>query len=123
MTEDRAIPAGGGCRRDAIIAFLGAGLFQWPSPARAVDALAVARREMASCRARGESVRQWLAGEVHHRGIRENAAVLAVLEIPDFRHEAAQTYALDHPDRRPASKTYSLPSPECSIRSCRWPCE
>jgi hypothetical protein len=49
--------------------------------------------------ARGESAGQWLAGEVHHRGIRENAAVLAVLEIPDYRHHAAQSYALDHPGR------------------------
>jgi hypothetical protein len=65
-----------------------------------VDALAAARREVAACRARGESVRQWLADEVHHRGIRENAAVLAVMEIPDFRNEAAQAYALDHPGGR-----------------------
>jgi hypothetical protein len=100
MTEGPAIPAGGERRRDAIVAFLGAGLFQRLSPAQAVDALAAARREVASCRARGESARQWLAGEIHHRGIRENAAVLAVLEIPDLRHEAAQAYALDHPDRQ-----------------------
>jgi hypothetical protein len=102
MTEDRAIPAGGDRGRDAIMAFMGAGLFQRPSPAQAVDALAAARCKVASCRARDESVRQWLAGEIHHRGIRENAAVLAVLEIPDLRHEAAQAYALDHPGRRPA---------------------
>jgi hypothetical protein len=62
--------------------FLGAGLFQRPSRAQAVAALAATRREVASCRARGESAGQWLAAEVHHRGIRENAAVLAVLVIP-----------------------------------------
>jgi hypothetical protein len=101
MTEDRTIPAGGERRRDTIMAFLGAGLFQRPSPAQAVGALATARREVASCRAHGESVRQWLTGEIHHRGIRENAAVLAVMDIPDFRHEAARAYALEHPDRRP----------------------
>jgi hypothetical protein len=76
---------------------LGAGLFQWPSRAQAVAALAAARREVASCQARGESVMEWLAGEIHCRGIRENAAVLAVLEIPEYRHQAAQAYALDHP--------------------------
>jgi hypothetical protein len=79
------------------MAFLGAGLFQRPSPAQAIDALAAARREVACCRARGESVSQWPAGEVRRRGIRENAAVL---EIPDYRHRAVQGYALDHPDRR-----------------------
>jgi hypothetical protein len=109
MTEDRAIPAGGDRGRDAIMAFMGAGLFQRPSPAQAVDALAAGCREVASCRAHGESVRQWLAGEVHHRGIRENAAVLAVLEIPSFRHEAARAYALDHPDRQPVLEDMLCP--------------
>jgi hypothetical protein len=42
-----------------------------------------------------------LTGQIHFCGIRENAAVLAVMEIPDFRHETAQAYALDHPDRWP----------------------
>ena len=102
MTETRAIPIGGERGSNAITAFLGAGLFQQPSRAQAVDALTTARRRVASCQARGEAVSAWLAGEVHRRGIRENAAVLAVLEIPDFRHHAAQGYVLDHPDRRQA---------------------
>jgi hypothetical protein len=80
--------------------FLGAGLFQRPSLAQAVDALAFAYREVSFCRARGGSVRQWLAGEVHHRGIRENAAVLTAMEIPDFRNETAQAYVLEYPGRR-----------------------
>jgi hypothetical protein len=101
MAGDRAIPTGDERRSDAIMAFMGAGLFQRPSPAQAVDALAFARREVSFCRPRGGSVRQWLAGEVHHRGIRENGAVLAVMEIPDFRDEAAQAYVLEYPDRRP----------------------
>jgi len=41
-----------------VMAFLGAGLSERPSRAQAVDALASARREVASCRARGESVSQ-----------------------------------------------------------------
>lgn len=88
------MPIDGERRRDAIMTFLGAGLVQRPSRAHAVAARAVARREVASCQAGGESVMEWLAGEVHCRGIRENAAVLAVLEIPQYRHQA---YALDHP--------------------------
>ncbi|MGD0068713.1 MAG: hypothetical protein ABSB76_35435 [Streptosporangiaceae bacterium] len=98
----RAVPIGGDRRRDAIMAFLGAGLLQRASRAQAVAALAAARRAVASCRARGESVSQWLTGEAHHRGIRENAAGLAVLETPDHRHHAAQGYALEHPERRQA---------------------
>jgi hypothetical protein len=100
VTGERTIPIDGDCRRD--YGFLGAGLFQRPSRAQAVAALAAARREVASCRARGEAVGQWLAGEVQHRGIRENAGVLAVLEIADYRHAAAQGYLLDHPGRRQA---------------------
>lgn len=102
VTTDQATTAREDRRRDAILAFLGAGLFQWPSRARAVAALAVARREVAACQARSRPVQRWLVGEVHLRGIRENAAVLAVLEIPDLRDEAAQAYAREHPDRLPA---------------------
>ncbi len=102
VTTDQATTAREDRRRDAILAFLGAGLFQWPSRARAVAALAVARREVAACQARTRPVQRWLAGEVDLRGSRENAAVLAVLEIPDLRDEAAQVYAREHPDRLPA---------------------
>lgn len=70
--------------------------------AQAVAALAAARHGIAACQARRAPVRQWLAGEVHLRGIRENAAVLAVLEIPGLREEAARAYAREHPDRLPA---------------------
>ena len=40
--------------------------------------------------------------EVRLSGIRENAAVLAVLEIPDLREETARAYAREHPGRLPA---------------------
>lgn len=39
----------------------------------------------------------WLAGEVRLRGIRENAAVLAALEVPLRRAEVAQAYRQQHP--------------------------
>ncbi len=83
----------------AIMAFLGAGLRPPPSRALAVTALAGARRSVGSHPARGESLGKWLAGEVRVRGIRENAAVLAVLELPGYRAMAAQAYARHHPDR------------------------
>jgi hypothetical protein len=91
VTAGQAINVGEERRPDAILAFLGAGLFRRLSRAEAVAALAAARRGVATCQARRASVRQWLAGEVHLHGIRENAAVLAVLEIPDLREEAAQS--------------------------------
>ena len=84
------------------MAFLGAGLVQRPSRAQAVDALAAARRGVASCQARGGAVSEWLADQVRRHGIGENAAVLAVLEIPDLRHQAAQGYVREHPGRRQA---------------------
>jgi hypothetical protein len=99
VTGDWAIPIQDERRRIAIMTFLGAGLVRQPSRAQAVAALSAARRQVASFRARSESVRQWLAVDVHRRGIRENAAILAVLEVPDFRDEVARAYALDHPDR------------------------
>ena len=43
MTAGQAITAGDESRPDAILAFLGAGLFQRPSRAQAVDAIAAAR--------------------------------------------------------------------------------
>jgi hypothetical protein len=97
---------GAGCvdapaeRRASLIAFLGAGMPAAPSKALIVEALAGARRAVAMCRAHGRAVDDWLAGEVRLRGIRENAAVLAVLELlPGRREETARAYRLDHPDR------------------------
>jgi hypothetical protein len=86
-------------RRAALVAFLGAGLPSAPSVALLVQALAGARRAVAARQARGEPVDQWLAGEVRLRGIRENAAVLAVLEMPGHREGVARAYREQHPDR------------------------
>jgi hypothetical protein len=97
---------GAGCvdtraeRRAALIAFLGAGVSSAPSTALMVEALAGARRAVAVYQAHGRAVDDWLAGEVRLRGIRENAAVLAVLELLPGRREAtARAYRFDHPDR------------------------
>jgi hypothetical protein len=92
---------GAGCvdtpaeRRAALIAFLGAGMPTAPSKALIVQALAGARRAVAMYQAQGRAVDDWLAGEVRLRGIRENAAVLAVLELlPGRREETARAYRL-----------------------------
>jgi hypothetical protein len=57
-------------RGQAIIAFLGAGMHDAPSPALAVQALVTARRSVAACRARNESITIWLAGEIRLPGIK-----------------------------------------------------
>jgi hypothetical protein len=97
---------GAGCadtpaeRSAALIAFLGAGMPSPPSKALIVEALAGARRAVALHQPHGMALQEWLAGEVRLRGIRENAAVLAVLELlPGLREETARAYRHEHPDR------------------------
>jgi hypothetical protein len=99
MTGNRSLPADADHRRDAIIAFLGAGLGQPLSTALAVDALASARRTVATHLASGASAGEWLASEIRVRGIRENAAVLAVMEIAEHQQLIAHAYLQRHPDR------------------------
>jgi hypothetical protein len=87
-------------RSAALIAFLGAGMYSPPSTALIVEWLAGARREVALHQPHGRALDEWLAGEVRLRGIRENAAVLAVLELlPGRREEVARAYRREHPDR------------------------
>jgi hypothetical protein len=87
-------------RRAALIAFLGAGMCSPPPAALIVEVLAGARRAVALYQAHGRVLDEWLAGEIRLRGIRENAAVLAVLElVPGRREEAARAYRHEHPDR------------------------
>jgi len=81
------------------MAFLGAGLHDRPSRAVMVSALAGARPTVALLQSRGEPVADWLASETRLRGIRENAAALAVMEIHEHRHDTAQACVRDHPDR------------------------
>ena len=96
---DAGTPAGER-RRAALIAFLGAGVHSAPSKALMVEMLAGARRAVALHQPHGRVLDEWLAGEVRLRGIRENAAVLAVLELlPGRREEAARAYRREHPDR------------------------
>ncbi|UWP79903.1 hypothetical protein [Dactylosporangium fulvum] len=86
-------------RRQALLAFLNAGLPSPASTATMVTALADARRAVAAHQPRGLPLDDWLTGQIRLRGIRENAAVLAMLELPERRHQTAETYRHDHPDR------------------------
>ena len=86
-------------RRRALIAFLSAGMVPAPATAQLVSALANARRSVAARRSQEGSVSEWLESEVRLRGIRENAAVLAVLETPEMRERVALEFRQQHPDR------------------------
>ena len=77
----------------------GAGMPSPPSKALMVEVLAGMRRAVAVRQADGRALGEWLAGEIRIRGIRANAAVLAVLELPGRREEAARVYSREHPDR------------------------
>ncbi|GIH11467.1 hypothetical protein Rhe02_95340 [Rhizocola hellebori] len=81
----------------ALAAFLGAGLVPSPSRVDMARALATARLCVASYLNRQEPLASWLACEIRARGLRENAAVLAVLEIPAERDRAARDYLRRHP--------------------------
>lgn len=86
-------------RRAALVAFLGAGLDPAPSRATLVSALADARRAVAALRSRDESISEWLVAEVRFRGIKENAAILAALEVTNDRDSIAVVYRQRYPLR------------------------
>ncbi len=86
-------------RGEANIGFLTAGLPAPASKAVLVDALAGARRAVASRRHLQQSLVPWLNAQIRLGGIRETSAVLAVLEMPEYRQEAAERYRREHPER------------------------
>lgn len=85
--------------RKALIAFLSAGMAPIPTTAQLVSALATARRSVAALQSRGEPLDEWLNSECRLRGIRENAATLATMEVPGIRDQVAHQYRQAHPDR------------------------
>jgi hypothetical protein len=86
-------------RQAALVGLLSAGLEPPPAVDQLVSALAEARRAVTSYQVRNESPEGWLMSEMGRRGIRENAAVLATLELPEYRELAADAYRRVHPDR------------------------
>jgi hypothetical protein len=85
--------------RAALAGFLSAGLDPAPSRAILVRALADARRSVAMLRSRKVSLAPWLASEIRLRGIRENAATLAVLEVANERDAIVDAYKQRYPQR------------------------
>jgi hypothetical protein len=91
-----------------------------PPAALCVQALADARRSLSTLRTRNEPIGDWLADETRFPGIKENAATLAVLEIPEHRQEASQAYTSRHPDRLAVlhevlAVLEQLPSERCRV--------
>lgn len=95
-------PAGRRARSDAVAAFLSVGVSPQPTKALLVRALAAARRSVAELRLAGNPIASWLGTESRCGGLRENAATLAVLEIPEQATAVADDYATRHPDRADA---------------------
>jgi hypothetical protein len=89
-------------RSEALTAFLSAGVAPRPTKALLVRALAAARRSVQELRHAGRPVADWLGTESRYGGLRENAATLAVLEIPELTAAVAADYAKRHPDRADA---------------------
>jgi hypothetical protein len=84
-------------RRQAIIAFLGTGMHDALTPALVVQKLADARRSVAACRARNESIATWLAGEIRFPGIKETPLRWPPWNSPSTArqlHSPARTSAL-----------------------------
>ena len=86
-------------RRRALIAFLAAGMAPAPATAQLVSALANARRAVAANLSQGLPVGEWMQSEIRFRGIRENAAILAALEIPEMREPVATRFRQEYPER------------------------
>jgi hypothetical protein len=85
----------------AIVAFLGTAADPEPTRANMVDRLANPTRTERELSGQGRQLEDWLADEMRIRGIRENAAVLAVLEVSKPGSALAQAYAERYPDRLP----------------------
>lgn len=87
-------------RSEAILDFLVGDLADRPSKASLVTLLGNAYRAVAALRQAGE-VNTWLAGERRWQGIRERAAIVAVVAVLDSnainRANLAESYCADHP--------------------------
>jgi hypothetical protein len=92
------MPAYESDRSEAILDFLVGDLADPPPKALLVTFLANAYRAVAALRQAGEPVDAWLAGERRWQGIRERAAIVAVLNSGSInKAELAESYCADHP--------------------------
>ena len=99
MTREATAPDPEDRRFRALSTFLGSGMGYTPARGQMVAALAAARRAVVVNRPHERLLKEWLQSETRVRGIRENAAVLAVMEIPEFREEIAREYLREHSER------------------------
>jgi hypothetical protein len=112
VTHETTAPDPEDRRFNALSTFLSSGMGYTLTRGQIVGALAAARRAVVVNRAHERLLKEWLQSETRVRGIRENAAVLAVMEIPEFREEVAREYLREHPERSQALDeliTYFLP--------------
>lgn len=86
-------------RREALITFLGAGMAPLPTRALLVSALSGARCSVAALRHSEQLLGEWLKSEIRHPGIRENAAMLATIEILEMPDRAMREFSRKYPDR------------------------
>ncbi len=85
--------------RDAQLALFAAGADRRPEPWQVVERFAEASRAVAELRHRGRPLDGWLSEQIRTRGLRENAAVIAALEQPDYRDRVAREFTERYPDR------------------------
>ena len=102
MTDEPTAPDPEDLRFHALSTFLGSGMGYTPTRGQIVGALAAARRAVEVNRSHERLLKEWLQSETRVRGIRENAAALAVMEIPELRDEVAREYLREHPERSQA---------------------
>lgn len=101
------MPATGPCEepdherplRQARLALIATGADRRPEPWQVVERFAEASRAVAALRHRGLPLDGWLSEQIWTPGLRENAAVIAAMEQPEYRERIAREYIERHPDR------------------------
>ena len=86
-------------QRRARLALFAAGMSYQPEPWQVVARMAEARRAIVELRWRGSPLDGWLGEEVRVRGLRENAAVIAAMEVPEYRERVAREYVERYSER------------------------
>ena len=76
-----------------------AGMAYTPRPFQFVERIGEARRMVAGLSACGRRLEPWLQEEMRLRGLRENAAIIAVMEVPEYRDWAAGSFIERYPER------------------------
>jgi hypothetical protein len=107
LIYDRPMPATDPCEepdherplRQARLALFAAGADRRPEPWQVVERFAEASRAVAELRHCGLPLDGWLSEQIRTPGMRQNAAVIAAMEQPEYRERVAHEYIERHPDR------------------------